>query len=420
MPPKLRNQKKKEDPGPQKKKVKQLLSGKADLCVVVKHPAPSNKKEEDDDDDCSKNDNKDNNNIDISEEEQLHAPLLEKEYQMHSEILASQSRFVDTALRVEMMEKETRTITFHCESPDLFEKALLYLTEPPAAKEATLDEVLKVLKFYHMYDFHGGLSFADLKIAECIEAKSTLIKRVGEKSVNFHTFDDLADILILANKLDLRESCEAGIDCLNDMFLCFPYFWGRPFFTKEIVTKLQPFLHQHHRCIMFPKGANVSREEVVDGLFPKYFCKCTEVKSITLEGTGNEDMDCVCYPSELIDCWRTPVVNIGVVIHDGTSTLERGCSRAIIKGCPYEVYLRKDRESGFDWGVYAKNIEDRNSGVEWSSSPNFALWRSPNSSHLPYPPMTPWDYVDAHDLVDKRAKPKVLPFVRLHSQESTS
>ncbi len=58
----------------------------------------------------------------------------------------------------------------------------------------------------------------------------------------------------------------------------------------------------------------------------------------------------VCCYSELIDCWQTPIVNIGIATHDGTSALERGCSHAIIEGCPYEVHLSKDMKSGYiEW-----------------------------------------------------------------------
>jgi hypothetical protein len=323
MPP-SQNQ---EDPTPKKKA--KLQSSEPDLRVIVQCPARNkedpNKEEEDDD----------------KEEEQL----LEKEYHMYADVLATQSDFVDTALSTEMKEKQTRTIHFQCESPALFDKAMLYLTDYQAAKNATAMDVLKVVGFYHMYQFHEGLAFADEKICERVEkAEKHCLRCCYDelRGLDHSFFEHSVEAIVVANKLGLEKSGKAAIEFINSAFALFDRWDGPAHFTEEIVSQLQAFLHNHYDSINLGLylDCDASREEVASSLFPKYFCQITQISSITLKDTGIKAIDGMYFFDKDRARWQ-----------------DFAGRKFNIGGCRYKVYLSKMEAEDMDhWTFENRNL----------------------------------------------------------------
>jgi len=92
-----------------------------------------------------------------------------KEYQEYSHAFALLSKFVDTALSVQMKEKEEKTITFPNVSAETFELATKSVKCPVAARTMKLEDVVKVVEFYHRYDFTSGLELCNCIMKECFE-----------------------------------------------------------------------------------------------------------------------------------------------------------------------------------------------------------------------------------------------------------
>jgi hypothetical protein len=80
-----------------------------------------------------------------------------KEYEMYSQVLSKLSTFVDTALSINMRGKETKSIVFNDVTPEIFELAIKIEEDSFAARSMKLEDAIKVVLFYHMYEFPTGL-----------------------------------------------------------------------------------------------------------------------------------------------------------------------------------------------------------------------------------------------------------------------
>jgi len=320
------------------------------------------------------------------------------EYQMYAPILAMQSRFVDTALRVKMMEQETRTIHFQCKSPRLFEKAMLYLTDYEAAKRATVEDAQGVVEFYHMYQFPWGLSFWDDKIADFIANK----KYVARVPPTYFSGDppepvcQLVNLVVLADKFDLKRSCKEAITCINYIFNPFEYFLAN-FFTKERLTSLKPFLLNHYDSIFLPFMFKVPRDEVEElVLFTR-----AELEG---SGTGRDGLDDTYYNKGDGRWLQSGFTKKWGATHISKMTVEEMDAWTVNSRTVPFIYIGPSRRPVLtrgtgDWAIFSE--------YEGVAS---ILWRSPNSSYLPLPPEGPWECVDKHNLVDPNAEPKLIPW----------
>lgn len=80
----------------------------------------------------------------------------EKEYDMHSVILANQSLFVDDNLS----DGAKREVVFDADL-ETFEFALKCLDDPIAANAMSPKDAAKFVQFYHKYDFAKGIQLCD-------------------------------------------------------------------------------------------------------------------------------------------------------------------------------------------------------------------------------------------------------------------
>lgn len=350
--------------------------------------------------------------------------LLDKEYSMYSQVLAYQSRFVDAALTVDMQEKETRTISLQCSSPEVFEKALLYLEDYRAAREATVEDVVQVVEFYNMYEFVGGLSFADDKLSHFLP----ILQAEFLKSGRLSQLVLLVDLIALTSRLGLVASEKAGVACINISFRK-----QTALVTEEVLQVLQPFLCKHYDSVKMPPGVAVSREEVATILFPKYFCKAVLIgdpTSIYLHDTGADDMDGQYF---LLDkqhgIWGPPIVDDRDKTHGLSSQFARGLRVAKFGDWLCKIYIRRmtsremqrwkptvngrggrqqaeeedaDEEDGVicgDWAIHADALDH--------PDPSSFLWRALDSAHLSLPPQRGWVCVDQSYGINVTVKPEI-------------
>jgi hypothetical protein len=92
-----------------------------------------------------------------------------KEYEHYGLFLSSVCGFIETALCIEMKEKENRVIHMHCSSPAIFEEALGYVLNPiqnrRKIQRMNVRTAMNLLPFYNMYDFASGRALCDDAIA---------------------------------------------------------------------------------------------------------------------------------------------------------------------------------------------------------------------------------------------------------------
>jgi hypothetical protein len=108
-----------------------------------------------------------------------------KEYEHYGLILSSVCGFIETALCIEMKEKENRVVHMHCSSPTIFEEALGYVLDPiqnrRKIESMTVFTALNLLPFYNMYDFASGRALCD-------DAITRAFKVPAEESDNARNF----------------------------------------------------------------------------------------------------------------------------------------------------------------------------------------------------------------------------------------
>jgi hypothetical protein len=104
-----------------------------------------------------------------------------KEYEMYSQVLSKLSTFVDTALSINMRGKETKSIVFNDVTPEIFELAIKIEEDSFAARSMTLEDAIKVVLFYHMYEFPTGLKPRDFQVrltgAESLAGRCFMVGR---------------------------------------------------------------------------------------------------------------------------------------------------------------------------------------------------------------------------------------------------
>jgi hypothetical protein len=176
----------------------------------------------------------------------------EKTYTMYGQIIAGLSNFFDTALSVEMKEKETREIILQNVSPDLFEKAMKFQQDMLSVHCMTFDDAVEVLSFYHLYEFRGGLSLCDGIVSGHIA------------STKFDDLAHLADIMEMAHKHDLDASVKSGCEYLQKEFIGCPLRVSM--LAIDQISSFVPCLKDCHWSL--PEG--LDSEDLDSLLFPKY------------------------------------------------------------------------------------------------------------------------------------------------------
>ena len=187
-----------------------------------------------------------------------------KEYNMHGLLLAKMSNYADMTLAdAEMQEIELARVT-----PEVFEFALQLEDDLSLARTVTIEDVLKVAPFYHMYEFSSGLKLCDSVISERLEQES----KMDSSNLNI---DFIVNVIVAAKSFDLEQSKVTAIKFLNDTF---GEGLAGTIFSLEHLTNLQalftdPLLATTLSAIT---ASTLNTEEIESRLFPKFLKVCLE------------------------------------------------------------------------------------------------------------------------------------------------
>ena len=308
-----------------------------------------------------------------------------KEYKMYSQVLATLSKFVDTALAVEMQEKDTRKIVMRDIWPEVFELAIKILTDPIKCASMTCEDAFKVAEFYDKFEFTGGIELCDLVMDRFLQKDMGCYKS-GEEIIP--DLDQMVDIIELAERFNLSKCIKSGVIFLKLMFHRSPGCRRGPvMLTVEHVKRLQSFFKARmtESVIMC---AEVTESELDSSLFPKYFVEFfanefsannNKKKAIHLNGTKTGA------DGEFLECpndWRFDADDIGQWNEQ-----------------PKNFFVKKSDLCDRDWAIVCRDLgvddDDINDDFHDAYENSFnVLWKSPFSRNLKVPPKGPWIPVD--------------------------
>ena len=289
----------------------------------------------------------------------------EKEYQLYSQSLAKMSKFVDTCLSVEMKEKNEKSIIFEGISPDLFESALKYLEKPVEVISMGPKTALKLVEFYHKYDFSEGTALCDQILAKHL--LEVIRGRCQDKDFDI---DICVDAAVVADMLDLPESKGHAVSYFGAIF------WNtehQMLHNLAHIKKLHPLFKKGH----FQEDVkDLTEEEVESPLFPKFFLErlCHRfaervVEQVWLSGTNT--------------------VADGIFTSGDDDQLFGPRRTLVLDGEEHRIFIAGLDFTGsdpIDWVIYA--VDD----VEMDCK---VLWRCPGSKDLKIPPQEKW--IPVHD-----------------------
>jgi hypothetical protein len=201
---------------------------------------------------------------------------LQKAYECYSQIMASYSGYIDTALTMPMREQETRTLTFPEIHPDDWEKMISYLL-PGAAPPQSVADVGAVLRWYDKYDFDAGLEICDKALGGIdynATSSSNFQNTMAAVELVYHHFHRMSLSRLKAHTFltNLLEPHSNGLQLFErrQVRQLIPALRTEP----DLWTKIQVFYQ-------FPDDANVDREKYLDCLlFPDLLLSCFKARSV--------------------------------------------------------------------------------------------------------------------------------------------
>ena len=150
--------------------------------------------------------------------------------QHHSVVLARHSEYIDTMLASNMIESQTRRLTFPDIPTSVWDTMMRCLEDPVASRKMTADEAVTILPFYKKYLFPKGVDLCEsVLIGELAAVKD---------DANIDTIVDLIDS-ITTNELSVAidEAAELLSRCFNTPKL-------QVQFNKDHIQRLSPIFKE--------------------------------------------------------------------------------------------------------------------------------------------------------------------------------
>jgi hypothetical protein len=304
----------------------------------------------------------------------------QKEYQYHSQVMATHSNVIDAMLSSSMRESQTGRIKF----PDLSAKvweSMIYFLHPKAARQMTVQDALLVTAAYDKYDFCAGVECCDQVFFELFGALMPHGRFDPKEKPD--DLNQLIDLFLLADTANLKQTKERAVQYFKGA-LNSALDHGKIMFSQDQIKKLVPLIVKEKLL----QRSSFTNDEILQSLFPKLFVTSAiqwktchmlrrAIMRLRLSGTnctadGEYDINLPfgAFESE------TPVYWGGV-----------------------NLSIRIDRLTD-DWVIYGETIaemvidEDGEAEPDYDSIEQKVLWKNPLSENLPLPPVSGWVPVD--------------------------
>jgi hypothetical protein len=134
-----------------------------------------------------------------------------------SQILASQSRYVDTLLSSPLKKNSNKDddssssldykeISLPDIKPSQWERMMTFLTSPSAIRSMSMKDAMELIVPYDEYDFSTGIELCDAVLSAHI--RNTKKRDAGryKESYDLQKLDDLVDIIVLGNEKNMGKT----------------------------------------------------------------------------------------------------------------------------------------------------------------------------------------------------------------------
>ena len=159
-----------------------------------------------------------------------------KEYQYHSQIMASHSSYIDTMLATPMRESQSSQISFPDLTPDLWE-IMVKTLEPSEVRGLSIDHAQKLAPSYDKYSFESGLKICDQVLSEIFKQNQGRYRDVKPT----RDLDCLIDSYLVANDTNLADTLKYGGKYFRGALRSISRY-GRIIFSAEHLKKLAPVI----------------------------------------------------------------------------------------------------------------------------------------------------------------------------------
>jgi len=202
---------------------------------------------------------------------------VQKEYEEYAVVLANLSNFVDTALSSGMREEATREIVFEDTTGEVYELARKIEDDASVSRSLNAIDAMKVVRFYHKYDFPNGLKLCDSVLCDHIS------NFTSPSSCSVEKLEGLAGVIAAAEELDLVKTKRVAIGCVTSRLDLNKIDRNTsPTFTLEQMRKLHPFIQNISSDQLPPFLQKLWREELNSPLLPRYIVEKIEDKRAKL------------------------------------------------------------------------------------------------------------------------------------------
>jgi hypothetical protein len=180
--------------------------------------------------------------------------MTKKVFWHYSQVLASQSRYVDALLSAPLAAAATRKInnegkaanlteiTFPDISPSQWERMIKFLADPVATRNMSKEDAIELIIPYDKYDFTQGIRLCDEVLSSMFYKDSEVFK---EHMNDLDLLDRCVDVVVLSHEKNLKKTMENAKYCLYDI-LFDGYDPELVILTVDHVRKLVPVIASYN------------------------------------------------------------------------------------------------------------------------------------------------------------------------------
>ena len=201
----------------------------------------------------------------------------------HSATLATKSKYVDAMLATPMKEQEDRTLSFPEMEPQTWDDMMRFLDNPLAARHMTVEEAIKVAKYYDKYEFADGLTLCDHVLTDFL---SGLEQKEKTEVPNLSL---IIDSVCVAKDANLEKSLKEGTRYIWDKLRSTSIPYGGTMFSKRDLERLNPLTLCDHMLTDFLSGLEQKEKTEVPNLSLIIESLCV-AKDANLENSFHEGM----------------------------------------------------------------------------------------------------------------------------------
>jgi len=160
-------------------------------------------------------------------------------YWYNSAVMAMHSKYVEAMLSAPMRESKSYELHFPDITPQTWERMMMFLENPSAARKMSTTDAFDVAELYDMFDFPMGRKLCDDVLHDFF---GDLIQAEQNQSTPPHYAQRFVHALVVSDAYNLPTAREIGMEHLAQKISSTNTLYGRTMFQVEDMEKLVPVL----------------------------------------------------------------------------------------------------------------------------------------------------------------------------------